>query len=242
MNRRALLIGGGAAALVVIALAGGAYTYFFSGFRSTPKALALSPAPSSSAATATPSAGGAMSGSWTVTSGSVARYRVSEQFAGQTSSHEAVAATSVVTGGFTAAPDSTGYQVSGGKITVGLSGLQSQDTVAGFNVSQRDRIVQQSLSVGAYPDATFEASTVEVPSAINDGQPVTIQLPGKLTVHGVTRDVTFSVQVQTTPSGLQAVGSTKVSMTDFGVNPPQVPITVVQNQVTLEFQLNLVRG
>jgi hypothetical protein len=31
-------------------------------------------------------------------------------------------------------------------------------------------------------------------------------------------------------------------MTDFGVQPPQVPITVVQPQVTVEFQLVLVRG
>ena len=242
MSMRTLLIAGGAAVLVLLAAAGGSYVYFFSGLRSAPQALALSPAPASSATTATPAATSALAGSWTVASGSVARYRVSEQFAGQTSSHEAVAASSTVSGGFSATADGSGYQLSAVKITVGLAGLQSQDTVAGFNVSQRDRIVQQSLSTGTYPDATFEASSVDVPSSIDAGQPVTMQLPGKLTIHGVTKEVTFTVQVQTTASGAQAVGSTKVTMTDFGVNPPQIPITVVQPQVTLEFQLNLARS
>jgi hypothetical protein len=31
-------------------------------------------------------------------------------------------------------------------------------------------------------------------------------------------------------------------MTDYGVEPPQVPITTVQPQVTIEFQLVLTRS
>ena len=31
-------------------------------------------------------------------------------------------------------------------------------------------------------------------------------------------------------------------MTDFGVTPPQLSITVVQPQVTVEFQLNFTRS
>lgn len=241
MSRRALVIAGGGLALLLLAAAAGSYAYYFSGLRSAPKALALSPTPSASgqvpAATAS-----SLAGNYTIAAGSVVRYRVSEQFAGQTSSHEAVAGTSTVAGGFTATADSTGYQLTNVKITVGLAGLQSQDTVAGFNVSQRDRIVQQSLSVSQFPAASFEASSVDVPSTIDSGQGVTVQVPGKLTVHGVTKDVTFTVNVQASTSGVQAVGSTKVNMTDFGVNPPQIPITVVQPQVTLEFQLNLAKA
>lgn len=240
MSRRNLTIAAVVAVLVVLAAAGATYVYYFSGLRAAPKALALSPTPSPVAsASASPSA---LAGSWTVASGSVARYRVSEQFAGTTSPHEAVAATSSVSGGFTAAGDSSGYQLSALKITVGLGGLHSEDTVAGFNVAQRDRIVQQSLSTGQYPDAVFAAARVDVPAAIDGGQAVNVSIPGQLTIHGTTKDATFTGQAQKTASGVQIVGSAHIKMTDFGVNPPALPITVVQDQVTLEFQLHLIQG
>ncbi len=153
-----------------------------------------------------------------------------------------MAATSSVSGGFTAAADSSGYKLIGVKITVGLTGLQSQDTVAGFNVSQRDRIVQQSLSTGQYPNAVFTADSVDAPAALADGQAVSVSIPGQLTIHGTTKDVPSTGQAQQTPTGGQVVGSTQVKMTDFGVNPPALPITVVQDQVTLEFQLQVTKS
>ena len=92
MSRRLWIPIVAVAALVVLGGAG-AYTYFFSGLRTSPSSLGL-PSPSASpgsSTTATP-------GTWQVSSGSLAGYRVKEQFAGQTSSHEAVARTSDVTG------------------------------------------------------------------------------------------------------------------------------------------------
>jgi polyisoprenoid-binding protein YceI len=109
-------------------------------------------------------------------------------------------------------------------------------------VANRDRIVSQALSVSQYPDATFQAQTVDVPASIESGQTVTLTVPGQLTVHGVTKSVSLNVQLRLSGGQVQAVGSTSFAMTDFGVQPPQVPITVVQPQVTAEFQLVLVRG
>ena len=227
--------------LVVLLGAAGAYAYFFSGLRTSPKPLAgASPSPQASAepsASAEPAA--SLAGSWTVASGSQAGYRVKEQFAGQSSTHEAVARTSGVSGGFTAATSSGGYQLSNLKVTVQLSGLQSVDQVAGFNVSQRDRIVQNSLSVSRYPEAVFQASGVSLPGSIDSGP---LQVPGQLTIHGVTKDVVASVQARTMASGVEVVGSIPARMTDFNVSPPQVPITTVQPDVTIEFQLELTRS
>jgi polyisoprenoid-binding protein YceI len=69
-----------------------------------------------------------------------------------------------------------------------------------------------------------------------------VTVPGQLTIHGVTRSVQVTVNLQVSGSKAQAAGSTSFSMTDFGVSPPQVPITAVQPQVTLEFQLKLVKA
>jgi len=237
------MVGVAAAALVILAIAGGAYAYYFSGLRTAPRPLALaSPQSSQTRQTSAATVASGLAGTWSAGSGSVAGYRVSEQFAGQSSTHEAVARTSEVTGGFVAQETSGGYQLSGVKIAVQLTSLQSVDQVAGFNVTQRDRIVQRALDAQQYPDAVFQASGVTAPSTIAGGQTVTLQVPGQLTIHGTTKDVMASVRAHTTATGLETAGSIAVTMTDFGINPPQVPITTVQPQVTIEFQIELAKA
>ena len=81
--RNRLLIAGVALVAAIALAGGGAYIYFFSGLRSSPTTLGLS-SPSASAST---SAGTGLFGTWTVTTGSQAGYRVKELFVGQTSKH-----------------------------------------------------------------------------------------------------------------------------------------------------------
>lgn len=242
MSRRLVIAG---AALVVLALLGGGvgvYAYFFSGLRSAPPQLALaSPSPASSpSSSATPTATGG--GTWTVAAGSVAGYRVHEQFAGQSSPHEAVARTSQVSGQVVITQTGSTYQLTSGTITVQLSGLASVDTVAGFDVTNRDRIVQQALSVGSFPTAVFVAQSVALPAEAASGHAVTVSVPGKLTVHGETKDVTAIVQLRVSGSAAQLAGSIATNMTDFGVRTPTAPFVTVQPPVTIEVSLNLTKG
>jgi polyisoprenoid-binding protein YceI len=237
MRRNVLIAAGALAALVVLGLAGG-YVYYFTGIRTAPKPLSLSsPSPTAPAlATAT-----GLAGSWTVGSGSLAGYRVNEKFAGQTSNHEAVAQTASVTGNLTVAGSGGALQANTISVVVDLSSLHSVDSVFGFNVSNRDRIVSQSLSVQQFPQATFKADSFAIPAGLESGQAVMLSLPGRLTVHGVTRSVTALIQAQLSGDAVQVAGSIDTNMTDFGVPPPQVGITVVQPQVKIEFKLNLTR-
>lgn len=242
--KRPIVLGALLLGAAVLAGLGGAYVYFFSGLRTAPQRLALStatPAPAGSAVAAPTSAGGLV-GSWTVAQGSQAGYRVKEQFAGQSSTHEAVARTSSVSGSLTVQQGSNGLQASAIKFTANLANLQSVDQVAGYNVSQRDRIVSQSLSVFQYPDASFQSSqAVELPASIVSGSTESLTVPGQLTIHGVTKPVQVSVQLRIDGSQIDAVGSSSFKMTDFGVDPPHVPITSVDPGVTVEFQLVLSR-
>ena len=237
-----------AAAVVAVAVlgAGGAYVYFFSGLRTAPSALTLptpSPAASASAsATASPTATTSGSGSWTVTSGSVAGYRVTEQFAGQSSSHEAVARTSDVSGQIAISESGGAIEMTSAKITVELTSLASVDSVAGFNVTNRDRIVQRALDTGSYPTAVFQASNVSIPASAANGQTVTLSVPGQLTVHGVTKNVTATLQLRVTGSSAQIAGKIPTNMGEFGISPPAAPFVTVQPGVTIEVSLKLAKS
>jgi polyisoprenoid-binding protein YceI len=240
MRRNLVISAGVVGALVLLGLVGG-YAYYFTGIRTAPKPLSLSSPSPAASASASPAATG-LAGTWMAGSGSVARYRVSEKFAGQTSSHEAVAETSSVTGSLTVGGSAGALQATGATVVVDLASLHSVDTVLGYNVSNRDRIVSQSLSVQRFPQATFKADPFAIPAGLESGQAATLSVPGQLTIHGVTRAVTATIKVQPSGVSFQAVGTIATAMTDFGVSPPQVGITVVQPQVTIEFLLNLTRG
>jgi polyisoprenoid-binding protein YceI len=235
-------------AVAVVVVLGGvaAYAFYFSGLRTSPAPLALSsPTPAASAsaaASSTPSpATVASTVTWQVATGSLAGYRVKEQFVGQTSPHAAVARTSAVTGQVTIAQSGSSYQLTAATITVQLGSLTSVDQVAGYNVTNRDRIVSQTLDVSSFPTAVFQAKPVTLPAGADSGSTVTVSVPGTLTIHGVTKSVTASVQFRVGGGTAQVAGSISTNMTAFGISPPTVPFTSVQSAITLEFQLKLTK-
>jgi len=239
--RRTAIVAAAVVAVLVLGGAAVAYAYFFSGLRSPPKALALaSPGPAATpAAAATP---GAVAGNWAVATGSVVGYRVREQFVGQSSPHEAVARTSDVTGSVTVTQDSSGLTAANLTFTAQVGTLKSVDTVAGYNVANRDRIVSGALQASRFTSASFQATSAALPAGLASGQQVTVSVPGQLTVHGVTRDATATVTVQVSGDKAQVAGNIKIDMTDFGVQPPQIGFTNVESATTIEFELVLARS
>jgi polyisoprenoid-binding protein YceI len=236
--RKALIAAAVALAVVVVASVGG-YVYFFSNLRSSPSSLGLtaSSAPS-------PTASGVASnlaGTWTVTTGSQARYRVKELFVGETAKHDAVAQTSSVSGGLSVSGDASGYQATGISVIADVSSLHSIDSVAGRNVTQRDGIVSRQLNVQQFPDAKFDSTSASVPAAVTSSQ-VDVSVSGSLTIHGVTRPVTVTGRAQFVGGKIEIAGSVPINMADYGVTPPQVPFTTVDPAATIEFDIFLARA
>lgn len=235
--KRNLIVAAAAALAIVVVLGLGAYAYFFSGLRTSPAGLALS----------TPSAGTPTTGTtglaatWKVTTGSVVGYRVQELFAGETSKHLAVARTSNVTGGLTVTGDAGGYQVSGIALTADLTTLHSVDQVAGRDVSQRDGVVSRQLDTQQIPYATFTATTASVAGSVTS-TPVDVTLLGKLTIHGVTKDVTAGAHVQVIGDKIEIAGTLTVNMADYAVSPPRAPFVTVDPAATIEFDVFLTKA
>jgi len=233
-----IIIGAAVVVAAVAMMAGSAYIYFFSGLRTSPSQLGLT-TPSATGSPQTPSAG--LAGAWKVASGSVAGYRVKELFVGQTAKHEAVGRTSTVIGGLTVSGDASGYQVSAITFTAGLADLRSIDSVAGRNVTQRDSVVSRQLDVQQFPTATFTAVSVSVPVGAASAQ-ADVAVTGKLTIHGVTKDVVAKAKGQVVGDRVEIAGSVSIAMQDYQVSPPQAPFVTVDPAVTIEFDLFLTKA
>ena len=236
--KRNLIIAAAAGLTIIVVMSAAAYAYFFSGLRTSPASLGLS-TPSASSSPTTAATG--LAATWKVTTGSLAGYRVQELFVGETSKHLAVARTSNVSGGLTVSGDPSGYKVSGITLTADLTGLHSVDQVAGRNVSQRDGIVMSQLATQQFPNATFTAATTSVPGSVTS-TPADVTLPGKLTIHGVTKDVTATAHAQAVGDKIEIAGTLTINMADYGVSPPRAPFVTVDPTATIEFDVFLAKS
>lgn len=236
--KRNLIVAAVAGVALLALIGAGGYIYFFSSLRTSPATLGLSTASPSASATSTGATG--VTGTWNIGTGSLVGYRVQELFVGASSKHLAVARTSAVSGSLTIAGDASGYQVSGINLTANLTSLHSVDQVAGRDVSQRDGVVTRQLAVQQFPKATFAAASASVPGNLTSAQ-VDVTAPGKLTIHGVTKDVTITAKAQEVGGKLEIAGTLTINMSDYGVSPPQAPFVTVDPTATIEFDLFLTK-
>jgi polyisoprenoid-binding protein YceI len=233
-NRRPLIaaiVTGGLA----LGAAGLAVLYFVVFAGSSPQKLALSsPTPSGAGSTASPASTPA-AGTWSVTSGSQAGYRVREQLASLAAPSDAVGRTSAVTGTVTMAQSASGDSVAAASVTVDVSKLSSDQ-------SRRDqRIHSQGLESDRYPTATFQLTApIALPATAASGQAINVSATGTLTVHGVTKTVTIPIAARLTGSKIELVGSITFPFSQFGMTPPSIGGFVsVQDNATMEFQILL---
>ena len=224
--------------VVVVGAVGGPYVYIhfvegkapapLSVNTSTSPAAATSPETTSSSETSSSS----VDGTWSVGSGSVVGYRVHETLLGQ--SNTATGRTSSVTGSLAVAGDT----VTSGSFSADLTSVASDK-------SQRDHQFQgRIMNTATYPTATFKLTQpIALGSEPADGVTVTKQATGDLTLHGVTKSITFAVSVKKTGSTIAASGSVPIVFADYNIANPSFGGTVTtDDHGTLEFLLNFTRS
>jgi polyisoprenoid-binding protein YceI len=230
--RRGLIVGGVVGAVLVAAGGAGALLL---GSHHAPAPLGLSsPAPRASLSTA--------DGTWKVDAGSQVGYRAKEKFINQSGPTEAVARTSNVTGGLQIAGNDSSLRATAVHFTADLASLQSQDKYATFQTYQRDFFVRSIyLQTGTFPNAEFKADSVAIPAGIASGA-ISVTVPGRLTLHGMTKPVTASFQAQLSGSDVEVAGSMTVDMRDFGIEVPDISFTTAQPMVVIEYHLLLIHS
>jgi polyisoprenoid-binding protein YceI len=100
-----------------------------------------------------------------------------------------------------------------------------------------DHVRNDTLQVSKYPVATFVAGNAPILTGnYTDGQSVSFQLPGSLTLHGVTRTVTFDMQGTLTAGTISGFGTTVIHIADYQMQPPQITSVVT---VTIQKDIGL---
>jgi polyisoprenoid-binding protein YceI len=224
------------AAVLVLALAGGGYLLLARNTEA-PAPASLDAATATTATTvagAEPAATGTPDGAWRVRDdgSSFVGYRVREQLAQIASPNEAVGRTTQVTGTMQVAGD----QVEAVRVEADLRGLQSAE------VRRDNAIRERGLESSRFPTAVFElAEPIRLDQEPVNGKQVSGQGKGRLTVRGITREVTADLEGRWDGSTIQVAGRIPVRMSDFQIEPPLVGFVLsIEDALTVEFRLNFV--
>lgn len=101
-----------------------------------------------------------------------------------------------------------------GPVTVDISQLTSDS-------SRRDEAIRKRwLESATYPLAVFNPVEITgLPASYVEGEDYTFSITGDLTVHEVTKPVTFNVLANLNGNTLTGTATTAVKLSDFGVGP-----------------------
>ena len=185
-------------------------------------------------ATATPPPAGCDSGF--VVRGGRVTVRISER-AGPVPIHEAVIESRQISGGFALAAPNTFAACSA--VAIDLRGLRSLDEFPGEDVSNRDEVIHKDLlETEKDPFAILRPhGAAGVPGPLPTRGHWSFALRGELTLHGHTKDVTWSVQADRDGMALHATAKTAFAFDDFGIEVPNQILNLAE-QIRLDVELD----
>jgi polyisoprenoid-binding protein YceI len=163
---------------------------------------------------------------------SVATFRVNEQLVGKDLPNDAVGTSKAVSG--TIALDATG------KVNAGASKISVDMNAFSTDSSMRDNYIKRStLEVAKFPTAEFLPTGADgLPSPIPVTGEASFKLTGSMSIHGVTKPVTWNVTAKRDGKALSGKATTTVTFGDFGMTPPKVGAVVsVKDEIRLEIDL-----
>jgi polyisoprenoid-binding protein YceI len=210
-------------------LIGGPYLVIDLFLGSAPGRLHLPPA---AGVPSGPVAPGPVSGTWKVGPGSLAGYRVHELLFGQ--SHTAVGRTPKVTGGMVI----SGSEITAADFTVDMASVTSDQ--GSRDVQFRGFIMRTA----DYPHASFRlTSPIDLVTVPPVGHIVSAQAVGDLTLRGVTRSVTFTLQAERLPGpAIDVNAEIPIRFSEWHIPNPSFAVARLGSTGTIEVLLHLVPG
>ncbi len=96
-----------------------------------------------------------------------------------------------------------------------------------------------AIEYNLFPQATFVMTSVSgLPESVTEGEEISFQLTGDLTVRDVTRSVTFDITAILTGDTIKGSATLPLKMTDFNIAPPDFANTLtVADDFTIQVDL-----
>jgi polyisoprenoid-binding protein YceI len=160
---------------------------------------------------------------------SAVRYRAEEELAGK-GANEAVGETNAVIGDIYV--DESGMPLACSRFDADLRTLKSDE-------ARRDNFLyNNTLQTQTYPLATFILTSVQGLDQPLGADETTLTLVGDLTIHGVTRSVSWSATAKLDNDTITGSAWTTFKMEDFDIQPPKVgPVISLDETVRLEVDI-----
>jgi polyisoprenoid-binding protein YceI len=236
--RNWLILGG--VVVVVLAVAGPfVYIHFIEGPAPAKLGLPKDDTTATSKSSAGSSAGATtavtvkqLNGIWHVGQGSIVGYRVGEVLIGQHST--AVGRTGEVWGSLTVGNES----VTDGNFTVNMASVKSDQSMRNAQFDER------IMDVSSYPTAKFVLTKpISLGSVSGNGAVKQYDANGQLTMHGVTKTVSFPVSMELSSNSAYILADVPIVFANWDISNPSVGgFVTTQNSGTLEVLLHFVRG
>ncbi|MDO4822233.1 MAG: YceI family protein [Rothia sp. (in: high G+C Gram-positive bacteria)] len=191
---------------------------------------------SAPAASESPTAGTAdntqahLAGTWQVSEGSQAGYRVDEVLNGENIT--VTGRTSDVTG--TIKVNDKGTTLESASFTVDVT------TIATDSERRDNYFRENTVKADQNPTATLNITQPVELGTPAAGETITVDVTGELTLAGVTQTVTFPVQVAGDGSQLQIAASVPLTFADYGIEAPSLGFVSVEETGAIEVQLTAV--
>lgn len=104
----------------------------------------------------------------------------------------------------------------------------------------RDRELWKALDHVHFPEIRFVIERMETSfPSVSEQTDVLLTIHGTLTIHGVTRPMTFPGRIRLRDKKLWVRGENHIKMSEFGISPPRRLLIKVKDTVLASFNLNL---
>jgi polyisoprenoid-binding protein YceI len=162
---------------------------------------------------------------------SEAKVTVNEKLANLPAPSDAVLTTNAIQGQLFLGADTK--PVEGAKIMVDLRTLKSDKT-------QRDNYIRtNTLQANQFPLAEYVVTGVDGwTGPLKEGQQSSFKILGNMTIHGVTKPVTFDTTAMMQGGAVTGTATTTFKFQDFGMTPPSISIAKATD--TIKLDLNIV--
>jgi polyisoprenoid-binding protein YceI len=195
----------------------------------TATVAAATTAPTSAAASAPAGTTAASTGGLTfaiAADQSQAKVTVNEKLAQLPAPSDAVLTTNAMQGKIVLGSDTMPTDAS--KIQVDLRTLKSDKT-------QRDNFIRQNtLQSDQFPLADYTVTGVDQwTGPLQNGQQMKFKLVGTMTIHGVTKPITFDTTATMNGDALTGTATASFTFEDFGMTPPKLSIVTASDKIDL---------